>query len=295
MNRTAIAYGVVLWAMAARFWHARWRDARWRSATRRDQSNRGVMTRHLCTTAGWFLAVGLTVTALAAPARASAIFNSPSAHPHTVDGLFTGWSAGAPTSTYEWFDITPLDGAYSKIYFDFDASADTLWIMNDWYANTTQTDMTEYNQFTETVRHANGTVDVWALKVFVDNHVEATLNGTPVSIAGVYGFDASPNEATPHTMWEIVLTDLRGDGPVSIGDDGTEIEWIEDGHCDPLNFVPHRPCATDPLNGHSKLTPAEDGTFKVVPEPPMALVTIFGTMSAAIRWRRRSSGGRGDR
>jgi len=118
--------------------------------------------------------------------------NGPSAFPHIVDGVF---------DTNERSDITPIKGTYSYFYTDY--VGNTLYVMNDWLNGTSTS--TIPNMFT-----ISALGDTWTLDIFGNNTytLNQTAGGpaTGIAFAAAAGFGPSPNDTTPHTMYEFSIT-----------------------------------------------------------------------------------------
>ncbi len=102
----------------------------------------------------------------------------------------------------EWPCHVPMQGKFGFLYVRLEGYQ--LHVLNDWLLRDdgpVTPDM--YNLF---LFSTGGGVQAWQLKVFGDNHVEATLNGQPIPLAiGASGFHASPNSPTDHTIFEFLL------------------------------------------------------------------------------------------
>jgi PEP-CTERM motif len=116
---------------------------------------------------------------------------------YVVNGVF---------DTGEWDAITPVTGIYSYFYYDWDGS--DLYIMNDWH-NTEAgfelaTDDTQWNTFEFT----DAQDDDWEFRVFSDGDITAWENSIEITdsgIIGAYGFGPSPDVATDHTLYEVMV------------------------------------------------------------------------------------------
>ena len=224
----------------------------------------------------WSLIILLTIGGLFAfkdQAWGQQINNPPSTYPHTVDGFFTDWVPGAlcppgALCTYEWFDISPQVGQYSKVYFDYTGTR--FYIMNDWIVNTGGMNPTDYNLFTITADK-----DSWDLRVYGDGTVTLLKNGVPDPTAqGAYGFGSSPNLNTNHTMWEIAI-------------DVGSSRIIEDPK-DPRS--PGQPPVPDPEfpeGFYVDLHPGGGSTSQPVPEPSTFILLGSGLVGIIVFGRKR--------
>jgi hypothetical protein len=187
--------------------------------------------------------------------------------------MFTDWSTSA--SSYEWYDNTPQPGKFSKIYYDYivDSAGSHFYIMNDWMVNTTGSATTDYNEFV--IEMGSDTYD---LKIYGNGSLTLTKNGLPdlTPHDADYGFGASPNLATPHTMWEISL-DLPP---------GTVI----DGPFDPASWGTSTTTGNiqDPNLRRVKITLAPGGgtTSDPIPEPSTLLLVLGASATLPLLRRR---------
>jgi hypothetical protein len=111
--------------------------------------------------------------------------------PHVVDGQFTG---------SEWEGATKLEGLFTDVYMDYRDGR--LYFLNDWRANDEGIRADCYNYFQ--VRIGDEWID---LRVFGNGEVQVHRDDVPVSISaeGAYGFGASPDYPTAHTIYEFSL------------------------------------------------------------------------------------------
>lgn len=130
-------------------------------------------------------------------------FVGPSTYPHTTDGAWTNWSPGAPYP-WEWYDIPFFKGRYSYYSADYLTTAAKMYVMNDFFANTNGLLADDFNEFEVWVPGAVAE-NRYTIRVFGDNHVEAWLNGAPVTIAGAVQIINSPMHPVPHTVYEIAI------------------------------------------------------------------------------------------
>ncbi len=154
------------------------------------------------------------------PAQAAQpIVHKGSAYKHTVDGAFTDWKDSTSTK-YEWSDIKPAKGMYTYFYADYDGT--NLNILNDWFFNGENIDPDCYNLFQV---WTGGGKQQWEIRAFGDKHVEVLQNGQKVDakskgVQAGFAYASSPNVATPHTMYEIMLPADPGDWGVRLHDPG---------------------------------------------------------------------------
>jgi len=147
-----------------------------------------------------------------------ALLNERSAYPHTVDGVFTDWSAEVDAA-HEWDDVTPAQGRYTLAYFDYDG--ESLHILNDWHINDVTGIKPEcYNQFNA---YTGSGTEQWVVRVYGDGRTQVDLNGARVELAaaeGATGFAASPLNGDLHTIFELKLPASPGDFGVQLHDPG---------------------------------------------------------------------------
>jgi outer membrane protein assembly factor BamB len=151
--------------------------------------------------------------------------------PHTVDGLFTGWTAGEPPDTFEWYDVPPVAGVYSNAYIDFDGT--TLYLMNDWHLNASNPLSADcFNQFFASTGDGQ---EQWLFKVYANGKVTAYLNGQKLSseqVKGMYGWAKSPLVGVDHSLFELRFPAKPGAFAVTYSDPG------EKAGCDVLETEP---------------------------------------------------------
>ncbi len=151
--------------------------------------------------------------------------------PHTLDGLFTGWNAGQPPETFEWYDVPPVAGVYSNAYIDFDGQ--TLYLMNDWHLNATNPLSADcFNQFFASTGSGQ---EQWLFKVYANGNVTAYLNGQKLSsqqVKGMYGWAKSPLVGLEHSLFELRFPAKPGAFAVTYSDPG------EKAGCDVLETEP---------------------------------------------------------
>lgn len=145
-------------------------------------------------------------TTTAAP---GAVESKKSSYEHTIDGAFTDWKPGTK-GDYEYKDVAAAEGMYSKFYADFDGKK--LHILNDWLYNRGAIEPDCYNQFT---LYTGGGSQYWDIRAFGDQHVEVRLNSKLLAAddaraTGGYSYTATPNDARPHTVYEIAVTTAPG-------------------------------------------------------------------------------------
>ncbi len=130
---------------------------------------------------------------------------------HKIDGRFTQLSDGSR----EWNGIAPMVGRFSTLYLDYCNERKVMYLMNDWLIGSSQYNRSCYNLFDFTT--GNGR-EHWRIKVTHDstNPVIVLLNGKDVSkdttlvIGGGYGYGPSPNDTTPHTIYEFAVVVTEG-------------------------------------------------------------------------------------
>jgi len=130
---------------------------------------------------------------------------------HKIDGRFTQLRDG----TREWSGITPMVGRFSTLYLDYCSERKVMYLMNDWLIGSSSYNRSCYNLFDFTT--GNGR-EHWRIKVTHDstNPVIVVLNGKDVTndstlvIGGGYGYGPSPNDTTPHTIYEFAVVVSEG-------------------------------------------------------------------------------------
>ncbi|MFI5309078.1 MAG: Ig-like domain-containing protein, partial [Polyangiales bacterium] len=174
----------------------------------------------------------------------AAVDNKKSGYAHTADGQLTDWTAGK-TKDFEYFDVTPARGMYSYFYADHDGTR--LWMLNDWFYNGDKIDPDCFNQFGV---WTGGGTERWDIRAYGDQHIEVRLNGTLLTaddkrVSGGYSHGASPNQAEPHTMYEISVQTAPGAWGVQLHDPGPTYG------CDQLETDPTTYNATSTAMGSS--------------------------------------------
>jgi len=204
----------------------------------------------------------------------SPISNPVSAYSHTVDGQFTGWTPTA--TTFEWFDITPVVGQYSKLYYDYvdNLSMSRFFVMNDWFVNTESNPTTypgDYNQFLITAGS-----DLYEIRVYGNGSLTLTKNGLADSTyyEGGFFFGTSPNSSTAHTMWEIAINLPPG-------------TIIEDPNDPPSGGAPVTPDPAMPQGTTVALHQGGGTTANIIPEPATWWFAPIGLALFAIGARSR--------
>lgn len=163
---------------------------------------------------------GPAVTFVTAPSEPAPLTIPKSAFPHTADGTFSSWNGATPPAQFEYFDVPSAKGMYSFFYADFDG--ERLWLLNDWAHGGAAIEPDCYNQFKVTT--GNGQ-EHWDIRSYGDQRIEIRKNGTLLDassndVVGGYSFGASPNEATPHTQYEIGIKAAPGPWGVALHDPG---------------------------------------------------------------------------
>jgi hypothetical protein len=164
---------------------------------------------------------GATLT-FTTSADAPAPFMQPhSAYPHTSDGAFTDWTA-TPPAQFEWFDVKPAKGMYTYFYADFDPATSKLWLLNDWFYDGDDIEPDCYNQFQAWTGDGK---DQWEIRAYGDKHVEVRKNNAVIDpktagVSGGFSYGASPNVATPHTIYELGIPASAGQWGVQLHDPG---------------------------------------------------------------------------
>jgi hypothetical protein len=150
-----------------------------------------------------------------------------SSYPHEADGAFTGWRPGLTGKNYEYGDVTPAQGVYSKFYADHDGAR--LWILNDWFYNGDAIEPDCYNQFE--LYTGNGS-ELWSVRAYGDQRVEVRKNGQLLAadddvVTGGYARTATPNDAKPHTVYEIGVETAPGSWSVQLSGPGPTFACTE--------------------------------------------------------------------
>jgi hypothetical protein len=148
------------------------------------------------------------------------VANPKSSYPHKADGAFTDWKPGMKGTNFEYGDVTAAQGMYSKFYADYDGAR--LWILNDWFYNGDAIEPDCYNQFEV---YTGDNTQAWDIRAYGDQHVEVRLNGQLLaaddpSVTGGYSHAATPNDATPHTIYEIGVKTKPGAWSIQLSDPG---------------------------------------------------------------------------
>lgn len=141
----------------------------------------------------------------------------------------------------EWSDITPQQGRYSKIYFDYVGT--TFYVVNDWFANQDGMRPDEFNRFTFKI----GTTPI-EIRIYPDGG--QVLGGTLTNFKSATGWGKSPNLDTDHMIWEFQF-DVE---PTRI------YQFIG---CDPASttVVTTPPPVTGVTTGPSEFAHVTDGVF----------------------------------
>jgi len=160
--------------------------------------------------------LGIT-TSTVAP---GAVMSPKSSYPHKADGAFTDWQPGTKGTNFEYGDVGAAQGMYSKFYADYDGSR--LWILNDWSYNGDAIEPDCYNQFEV---YTGDYSQSWDIRAYGDQHIEVRLNGQLLaaddpSVTGGYSHAASPNDANPHTVYEISVKTKPGAWSLQLSDPG---------------------------------------------------------------------------
>jgi len=178
-----------------------------------------------------------------------------------------GWATHtAPPN--EWSDIPYIQGAYSRIYFDYQPGQNqqpgTFYCINDWVVNYEGSinldglNSDEYNQFTFTLGSFS-----YDLRVFPDGSHELYRDGLRAddSLPGLEtatGWNTSPNWDEPHTIWEFKFDVF----PTQIG------VFIERDPCNGAWPIYGAPDAPDFLTwDESAFLHVIDGAFSDTPSP----------------------------
>jgi hypothetical protein len=180
----------------------------------------------------------------------------------TVDGQFTGWTSGA--TTYEWSSITPTVQNYSTLYYYFDYSTDWLYVMNDWTNNTTGTTVSNTFSFTVGSDTISFSINPGNLSDPGDMWVNGVLQSS-ADFESAYGFGASPNESTAHTMYELGIL-----LPASF-----QNKIVSMGRCDAKNLEDG--CSQEPI--------VDENTYS--PEPNSFYLFATGLLGLAAILRRK--------
>ncbi|TNF37569.1 MAG: hypothetical protein EP329_02795, partial [Deltaproteobacteria bacterium] len=198
------------------------------------------------------------------------IWTGPSLVNHWVDGEFTYWPDSV---TYEWFDITPVQGPNGPLYFDYVGGV--LYLMIDWTVCVDPLLPEEGATFTVTTD--NGAV-LWWIEVTASGHVTAVRNGVDVTsqglVQGAYQLKESPTDpSTPQWLFELALP--AGPGQFSyrlagasqcLGAATDVLIW---GSCHPDGGVQVAPVT-------ETVTAAGPSTTSVAPGAPVAISGVFG-------------------
>lgn len=143
----------------------------------------------------------------------------------------------------EWSDITPQEGRYSKIYFDYDGT--TFHVINDWIANQDGLRADEFNRFNFTI----GTTP-YEIRIFSDPLLTTITGGTLLNFQSATGWATSPNLNVNHAIWEFQFDVL----PQTI---------YKFTGCDPASatIVSSPPPVTGITTGPSRFGHVPDGVF----------------------------------
>jgi hypothetical protein len=150
---------------------------------------------------------------------APASVESPKAsYPHRADGAFSDWEPGA--TDYEYQGVQAAQGMYSRFYANHDG--ERLWMLNDWFYNGDAIEPDCYNQFGV---YTGGGTEFWEIRAYGDQHIEVRLNGSVLAadderVLGGYSLVATPNDSTPHTVYEIGVETAPGGWGVQLHDPG---------------------------------------------------------------------------
>lgn len=127
---------------------------------------------------------------------------------HKQDGLFT---SDIYNKKNEWNDIIPLKGRFSYLYLDYCPTSGVLYLLNDWVLGNSNYDSSScYNLFKFSTGDGR---EKWEIRVFhsiikgikvMRNNIDVS-NDTNYVLGGGYGFSSSPNDTTPHTIYEFAI------------------------------------------------------------------------------------------
>jgi hypothetical protein len=122
-----------------------------------------------------------------------------------TDGSLLVGSGADPSD--EWSDIPPINGEYSRIYFDYNGT--TFFCINDWVVNRLDGGVQgglhpdEYNEFRFSILGNR-----YTLRLYPDDTAELYVNGVLTDLSELPNFQSatgwgpSPNLDIPHTIWE---------------------------------------------------------------------------------------------
>lgn len=159
----------------------------------------------------------------------------------------------------EWSDITPMEGIYSKLYFDYNSA--TFYVLNDWAVNQDDGGINgglkadEYNRFNFSIGSTQ-----YEIRIFRDGSGQVITSGDPLTnFESATGWATSPNWNIKHTIWEFQF-DLP---PAVIA--GLTVGDPKGGGTPVFIFSPLGPVVTGP----SPYPHVTDGIFTefTVPEP----------------------------
>ncbi len=225
------------------------------------------------------------------PTPPAPLVNPGSKHKHTADGAFNDWTPEA--KDYEWFDVKAARGMYSYFYADFDGA--NLWLLNDWFFSGEKISPDCYNQFG--VWTGNGR-ERWDIRAYGNKKIEVRKNGELLDdkasgVEGGYSFGPSPNEASPHTLYELKIPATPGTWGVQLHDPGPTFSCSQRmGDPSPLQggltsegasgstveraplAVPEAPTASSPKNG----------SVDVPIDPPPTLTWVDQTSPRFVRY-----------
>lgn len=127
---------------------------------------------------------------------------------HKQDGSFT---SDIYNKKNEWNDIIPLKGRFSYLYLDYCQTSGVLYLLNDWVLGSSNYDSSScYNLFKFSTGDGR---EKWEIRVFhsIIKGIKVMRNNIDVSkdtnyvLGGGYGFSPSPNDTTPHTIYEFAI------------------------------------------------------------------------------------------
>ncbi|MBK7988054.1 MAG: T9SS type A sorting domain-containing protein [Ignavibacteria bacterium] len=141
---------------------------------------------------------------------------------HKQDGAFTG---DVYNKKNEWSDIIPLKGRFSYLYLDYCQQSGILYLLNDWVLGNSNYDSNScYNLFKFSTGDGR---EKWEIRVFhsivkgiivLRNSIDVTRD-TNYVLGGGYGFSPSPNDTTPHTIYEFAIKAETGVFYMPVQDD----------------------------------------------------------------------------